>query len=189
MSETRERWLDEGLQILSEEGAAGVRIDRIAARLGLSKGSFHHHFRGATGYKLDLLAHFERRRIGAIESAIAEAGTSADAHTVLAGLTTLVRPGETGLYHPNLDVAMRAWSTWDPEVREAQARIDAAVIAALQTVWGRAVAADDDARIAAMLPYLLAVGASVVVPAVSPAELRRMYELLLPLVPSEAEQA
>jgi AcrR family transcriptional regulator len=183
MSDTRDRWLDEGLRILSEEGAAGVRIDRIAARLGLSKGSFHHHFRGATGYKLDLLAHFERQSVGALENAISGMGDVADARAVLAGLTALVRPGEAGIYHPNLDVAVRAWSTWDPDVREVQARIDSAAIAALQGVWKRAVADDDEARTAAMLPYLLAVGASVVVPSVSADELRRMYEMLLPLVP------
>ena len=34
-----------------------------------------------------------------------------------------------------------------------------------------------------MLPYLLAVGATVVTPPVGPEELRRLFELLLPLIP------
>ena len=55
--------------MLAAEGAAGVRIDRIAARLGLSKGSFHHHFAGADGYKRDLLAHYEALSVDAVESA------------------------------------------------------------------------------------------------------------------------
>jgi AcrR family transcriptional regulator len=183
MSETRDRWLDEGLRILAEEGASGVRIDRIAARLALSKGSFHHHFRGANGYKKDLLEYFERRSVGALESAIAGMVDVADARAVLIMLTALVSSGSAGIYHPNLEVAVRAWSTWDQEVREVQARIDAAMVAALQAVWSRAVVDEDAARTAALLPYLLAVGASVVVPPVDADQLRKMYEMLLPLVP------
>lgn len=77
MSTARERWLNEGLKVLAEEGAAGIRIDRIAARLHLSKGSFHHHFDGAEGYKKALLAHFEQLSIRTLENAIAEVGATA----------------------------------------------------------------------------------------------------------------
>jgi AcrR family transcriptional regulator len=188
MTAARDRWLDEGLAVLATEGAQGVRIDRLAARLGLSKGSFHHHFSGADGYKANLLAHFERISVDALTQAIAgsEASdntTPGDAHTILARLTELVQPGGAGLYRPELDVAVRAWSTWDPDVRAVQARIDAARLAALQAVWAPHSASNEEARVAALLPYLLAVGASVVLPPVDADELRRIYALLLPLVP------
>ncbi len=58
-SMTRDRWIDEGLLVLAEEGAPGVRIDRIAARLGLSKGSFFHHFDGIAAYRRALLDRWE----------------------------------------------------------------------------------------------------------------------------------
>lgn len=168
--------------MLASEGAGGVRIDRIAARLGLSKGSFHHHFAGADGYKRDLLAHYESLTVGALESAIDEVG-HASVPAVLEALTGLIRPDGPGLYRPELDVAVRAWSTSDPEVREVQQRIDAVRIDALTRVWRRARPEADDARLSALLPYLLAVGAAVVVPPVPPDDLRRLYEMLLPLVP------
>jgi hypothetical protein len=50
-------------------------------------------------------------------------------------------------------------------------------------VWRQARPDADDARLSALLPYLVAVGAAVVVPAVPEDDLRRLYELLLPLVP------
>jgi AcrR family transcriptional regulator len=182
VSAARDRWLDEGLRVLADEGAAGVRIDRIAARLGLSKGSFHHHFAGADGYKRDLLAHYESLTVGALESAIEEVG-DASVSAVLGALTALVRADGPGLYRPELDVAVRAWATSDADVREVQQRIDTVRIDALTRVWRHARPDADDARLSALLPYLVAVGAAVVVPAVPEDDLRRLYELLLPLVP------
>ncbi|MHA6668383.1 TetR/AcrR family transcriptional regulator [Homoserinimonas sp. A447] len=182
MSDARDRWLDEGLTVLEADGAAGVRIDRIAARLGLSKGSFHHHFQGADGFKRDLLAHFERLTIETLESAISEAGDPGDARGILSHLTELVRPS-SGFYRPRLEVAVRAWATWDAEVGAVQARIDAARLGALQRVWRPHVDSDDAARAAALLPYLIGVGATVIVPPVEAQELQDVYRILLPLVP------
>ena len=177
--------MDEGLRVLAAEGAPGVRIDRIAARLGLSKGSFHHHFAGADGYKRDLLAHYEALSVAALETAIAGVAEDASTRDVLEVLTSMVRGDGAGLYRPELDVAVRAWSTTDPDVRAVQQRIDATRIDALARVWGRAVSDPVEARRAALLPYLLAVGAAVVVPPVEVDDLRRLYELLLPLVPAD----
>ncbi|MCK0173476.1 TetR/AcrR family transcriptional regulator [Mycolicibacterium sp. F2034L] len=181
---TRQRWLDAGLTALEEEGAAGVRIDRIAARLGLSKGSFHHHFDGADGYKRELLSHFEALSTGALEQAIDGVGPPGDARAVLSALTAAIGAGRPDLYRPKLEVAVRAWATSDPEVQAVQSRIDAARLAALQRVWRPHTDDDAQARTAALLPYLVALGASVLEPPVSAEELNRVYELLLPLVPN-----
>ena len=185
MSSARDRWLDEGLRVLAAEGAPGVRIDRIAARLGLSKGSFHHHFAGADGYKRDLLAHYEALSVDALDSAIAGVADDASARDVLGALTAMIRGDGADLYRPELDVAVRAWSTTDPDVRAVQQRVDTTRIDALARVWGRAVPDPAEARRSALLPYLLAVGAAVVVPPVEVDDLRRLYELLLPLVPAD----
>lgn len=185
MSEARDRWLDEGIRVLAEEGAAGIRIDRIAARLGLSKGSFHHHFDGAEGYKHALLSHFERLSIETLNAAIGETVESDDPKAILERLTQLIEPRDAGLYRPELDVAVRAWSTSDPDVRAVQARIDEARIEALQRVWRPLVASDAEARTAALLPYLLAVGAASVTPPIGASALRALFEMLLPLVPTD----
>lgn len=179
----RDRWLDEGLRVLATEGAAGVRIDRIGARLGLSKGSFHHHFAGADGYKRDLLGRYEALSVEAVESAVAAVGAEASTRDVLQALTALVGADHPDLYRPELDIAVRAWSATDAEVRAVQQRIDTARIDALTRVWLRAVPDPVEARRAATLPYLVAVGAAMVVPPTEVAELRALYALLLPLVP------
>jgi len=184
MKDTKSRWISEGFALLAEEGAQGLRIDRVAARLGLSKGSFHHHFAGAPGYKSALLEHFERVSVESLESAIARTDGK-NLRVRLAELSRLVSADDAGLYSPRLDVAVRAWASSDTEVAAMQARIDDARLAALQEAWRPFVATDGEAHAAALLPFLIGVGATVVVPPVDPDDLRAAYELLLPLVPEE----
>jgi AcrR family transcriptional regulator len=186
--DARQSWLDTGLHVLASEGADGLRIDRLATLLGVTKGSFHHHFNGAGGYKKELLAHFERLAIQALDAAIGDVEKTGDAHATLAHLTALVAPTKGRIYWPELEVAIRAWATSDSDVRETQERVDSARLAALQRIWRPHVADDAAARVAALLPYLVAVGATTVVPPVAADELQRVYELLLPLVPSGAEE-
>ena len=36
-----QHWLDAALDVLANEGVAAVRVERLAERLGVSKGSFY----------------------------------------------------------------------------------------------------------------------------------------------------
>ena len=183
MGRARDRWLNEGVQVLTEEGAPGLRIDRLAARLGLSKGSFHHHFAGAEGFKRDLLAHIERLSADALEDVMSDLGAHEDPETALELLTSVFEERGAEIYRPELDAALRAWERTDPEAAEIQRRIDDARLSALQSVWRPYVGSDAEARRAAQLPYLLVVGAMGVTPPVEIGELRELLEMLLPLVP------
>jgi AcrR family transcriptional regulator len=199
MRTTRTRWLDEGLDVLASDGIDGLRIDRLAARLGVTKGSFHHHFDGIVDYRRALLAHYEEQTRAALASAISSRSGSGTRAT-LEWLTALVAAGgddtseavggaaagEAGaIRRPELDAAVRAWAHGDPEARATQARIDAAAIAALQAAWRPAVESDAAARTAALVPYLVSLGAAAMVPPVEADELRAVYESLLERVPAD----
>lgn len=41
---SRKEWFDQALRILQDEGIAGVRVERLARDLGVTKGSFYWHF-------------------------------------------------------------------------------------------------------------------------------------------------
>jgi len=174
----RDRWLDAGIAVLIEEGAPGIRIDRIAARIGLSKGSFHHHFAGAARYRTALLQRYEADALAALAT-VAPGADESPAHT-LAGLRD--RVGE--LFDPRLEVAVRAWAFQDAEVRATQERVDSARLAALESLW--LAIADDPrrARTAALLPHLLWIGASVALPPLDPAELDDVFGMLVELIPA-----
>jgi hypothetical protein len=56
-------------------------------------------------------------------------------------------------------------------------------LAALQAIWQQLEPDQHQARIKALLPYLVAVGASMSSVVINADELQQVYELLLPLLP------
>ena len=181
---TRDDWLDEGLRVLADEGAPGLRTDRIAARLGLTKGSFHHHFPGAAGYRRALLAHYEAHTRDALDRALASAARMPPLDALAA-----LREQAAEVLDPRLETAVRAWAFQDAEARATQERIDDARLAALTALWQPLLDDAESARIAALLPHLLVIGAAMALPPVAPADLDRVFELLVHLAPHVAPEA
>ena len=179
----RERWLDSGLEALAEEGPAGLKIDRLVRRVGLTKGSFFHHFTGRGGRtRQRCCSAWRPRRRRPLDEAAASPPIT-EPHQLLEELTSMIgRPG-SGLWRPELEIALRAWSFTDDEVRQTQARIDRQRLAGLEAIWQRLEPDRQQARIKALLPYLVAVGASMSSVVVDRTELQQVYELLLPLIP------
>jgi AcrR family transcriptional regulator len=178
-------WIQAGLAAVAEHGSNGLRIDRLCRSLGVSKGSFHHHFAGAGDFKRAVLAAYEALVVEALDQAINH--TSADSpKAALANLTAAIASTE-GFYRPDLEVAMRAWAFSDPEVRAVQERVDARRLESLQRIWFRILDDPAEVQTAALLPYLVGIGASLVQPPTPPHQLRSVYELLLGLVPEKSQ--
>jgi AcrR family transcriptional regulator len=178
---SRNDWIQAGLAAVADEGPDGLRIDRLCRSLGVSKGSFHHHFAGSSDFKRAILAAYEALVVETLDQAIHHtAGDSPKA--ALAGLTAAITSTE-GFYRPDLEVAMRAWAFSDPDVRAVQQRVDTQRIESLQRIWSRILDDPAEVQTAALLPYLVGIGASLVQPPTPPDQLRSVYELLLDLVP------
>lgn len=185
MSAARERWLDEGIEVLMEEGAAAVKIDRLAARLNLSKGSFHHHFKGADGFKGDLLDHVEDLMTSSLEQAVASVQGERSAELIFTRLIDMVAAPDDHVYRPRLEIALRAWALSDADAARTQTRVDEARVKALRMLWRRVSDDEEEVRLGALLPYVLALGATVIMPPLSSHDIRKLYERVLPLVPDD----
>lgn len=183
---TRADWLQAGLTAVADDGPDGLRIDRLCRRLGVSKGSFHHHFAGAGDFKRALLDAYETLVVEALNDAIAQTATVTPQES-LAGLTAAITSTQS-FYRPELEAAIRAWAFSDSQVRAVQERVDRRRLESLEGIWSRIL--DDPAAVhtAALLPYLVGIGASLVQPPTPPGQLRGVYELLLGLVPNESQQ-
>ncbi|MFF0573108.1 TetR/AcrR family transcriptional regulator [Streptosporangium saharense] len=163
---TERDWLDEGLAVLAEQGAPAVTIEVLCERLGLTKGSFYHHFRGMAAYRAALLEHFENRFTTEF-IAVAESGEAK-----LERLLDLVTgKGDAA----GLEVAVRAWAQQDPLARAVQERVDRRRIEYLSTLWRRR--GGEEPETMARLLYLILVGAGHLVPSLTADELREVYEL------------
>lgn len=173
----RDRWLDEGLAVLAERGAKGVRVDRIAARLGLTKGSFHHHFDGVDDYHRSLLGRYESGAMDAIATAVA-------AVSDLPAERALVELPSQASFDPRIEAAIRGWAFENEEANTVQARVDTFRLDALVSLWQRVLHDPARARTAALVPHLLMIGASVALPTPSEKDLDEVFSLLATLVPS-----
>jgi hypothetical protein len=83
---------------------------------------------------------------------------------------------------------MRAWAFSDVEVRAVQERVDRQRLESLHGIWSKILDDPADAHTASLLPYLVGIGASLVQPPTPPDQLRRVYELLLGLVPDRTDE-
>src|SRR5690242_1895778 len=57
-------WAEAALQLIAEAGLGALTIDTLAARLGVTKGSFYWHFKGRSELLAAALERWERRATG-----------------------------------------------------------------------------------------------------------------------------
>ena len=115
---TREDWLAEALEVLSSEGVGGVRVLSLAKSLGVTRGSFHWHFKDRDEFLEALLEYW---RVEMTETVIRhndqlEGGPQERIRELAA---FVLRTGRT-----HYDPAVRAWALADPMAREVVQRVD-----------------------------------------------------------------
>jgi AcrR family transcriptional regulator len=169
----QQRWVSAGLEALRRGGVAGVRIERIAADLGISKGSFYWHFRDRE-HLLEALLEFwsremtelEFERIGKLPPRLSER------------LLTLARDVlEKGL--GRYDPAIRAWAREHRGVAQAVEAVDRRRSRALVQLFEEAGFPAAEARVRARLFYTFLLGEPQVrAPRRDPHDLERIVALL-----------
>jgi AcrR family transcriptional regulator len=173
---TRERWLHEGLDVLAASGTPGLTIDSLAARLGLSKGSFYHHFGGMPGYRVALLEYFEQRENQEFIERALHAPTPAGAAR-LRHLVADVMAAEGG--RPRLEAAVRAWASSDSVAREYLDRVDRTRINFLQREFEAMDLDQQAAADFAHIGYFMSIGAADTLPTPAPELMVRLWDRLL----------
>ena len=114
---TRDDYLAAGLDLLADGGEAAVTIAALCGRLGVTKGSFYHHFAGVEVFHEALLGFWEDGTARAIETARAVT----DSRKRLAVLKELAVAA-----HHEAEGAIRAWGrSYEPAAAVVR-RVDAA---------------------------------------------------------------
>jgi AcrR family transcriptional regulator len=114
----RQDWIDSALELLTEAGIGAVSIDRLANRLGVTRGSFYHHFSDRTDLLRDLLDYWAKRWTYDVRDQIANLGL--DASTTLLALMRAIRSNKAA----DFDAPFRAWALHDPMAREVVSQVD-----------------------------------------------------------------
>ncbi len=164
---TRRDWLDAGLRLLAEVGADDLTIEALTVTLGVTKGSFYHHFGAFQDYKEALLDHFEREGTVKIIAQLEEAGSD------IAKLQQLLDAVAAGPWR--VETAVRAWALQDADVRACQERLDARRRTYFRELCASLSGDDDWAQVAADMLYALYVGCLQMVPPIEGEARRKVF--------------
>lgn len=185
MADNRQ-WLDAGLQTLEEFGAPGLTIERLMERVGLTKGSFYHHFGGMAGFKTALLSHYEAKFTTLFIDMVEQRPDTGARIKLEWLLLDLVCAEEHGA---DIEIALRAWALQDAEVGRAQERVDRIRVDYLRGLWLELSGDADQAAHVGDLLYLILIGAGQLRPPLLAVELRGLYQFVLGLLPSTGHRS
>ncbi|WP_439574994.1 TetR family transcriptional regulator [Phreatobacter sp.] len=114
----RDAWIAAGLAALAEGGVEAVRVERLAAMLRITKGSFYWHFQDRPALLAALLEAWQAAATGDIITHVEARGETAEER--LRHLMTIVTRSDG-----RLDMAIRDWASRDPTAASAMAAVDA----------------------------------------------------------------
>jgi AcrR family transcriptional regulator len=145
----RDLWLHAGQELLRRGGVGAVKLSALTEALGLTTGSFYHHFRGMTDY-LDQLARFYGTAQFAQARPLLEHPDPKERLRRLAALSRDAR------MQP-LDAAMRDWAGSNPVAANAVRQSDATLLAFVERAFRDLGHGRSAARTRALLLFSLGV--------------------------------
>ena len=167
---SRAEYFEAALEVLAEVGSEALTIAELCSRLGVTKGSFYHHFSGMPDFISALLRFWEEQRSERLIAA-----SEAEQEPV-ARYRLLLRIA-MGLPHA-AEAALRAWGRSNAEVRAAVARVDAARERHLAESMRLFGLSEERARLRARLAMAVLVGTQQRERPVDVEGLRAMFEEL-----------
>ena len=183
-SQDRNSWLAEALELMRERGINHVKVEPLAERLGVTKGSFYWHFKNRGDLLRSLPEFWSRRQTDPVLSRV----TSTEGGPVekMRAILEFLAHEDPDRY----DNAMRAWAQFDPEIAKAVAEVDDRRMATARVLFEKAGLNADDAAFRARLWYFYDVGEHVTGDTPSDVSTRlRRAEHRLKLLTSDLPQA
>ncbi|MGL5811115.1 MAG: TetR/AcrR family transcriptional regulator [Nocardioides sp.] len=118
---SRSQWIAGAFEALCDGDFASLRVEPLATRMGITKGSFYHHFESRRALHLAMLEEWERVGTSQIIARVERADT--DALSQLRGLASETMSGDPTA--DAIETAIRAWARADRIVAASVARVDA----------------------------------------------------------------
>jgi AcrR family transcriptional regulator len=114
-------WTVAALNLLAEQGIDGVRIELLARRLGVTKGSFYWHFKDRDDLHVAMLDHWRRKTtLGLIDRLD---HTDAPACERLRQLIRLMTSPQS-IQGSEVELSVRLWGRRDPRAQAALTEVD-----------------------------------------------------------------
>jgi AcrR family transcriptional regulator len=150
----RQVWLEAARQALVEEGTTGIEVNKLAKRLGVTRGGFQWFFKSRQRLLDELLAYWLDTSTCLFER-ILETYDHDGMREYMALINLWVEEKD---YDPKWDTAMRDWARTTVKVRKAIQSVDAKRIAVLQEIFMHMGYKGKEAHIRARITYYHQVG-------------------------------
>ncbi|MFD6270670.1 TetR/AcrR family transcriptional regulator [Nocardia asteroides] len=177
---TKEQYYDTAVSVLAEFGFKGLNIGVLCRRLGVTSGSFYHHFGSWQGFVDTLLEHWENRQmieLRALDVGHGDPDADVRAMSALAG----------GLEH-SAEAALRAWAANDESVHVTVKRVDESRRRTVYRVIDSVVDDSDTAGVVTELGMAMLIGYQQLAATGEPTELDRLLAEYARLIYSHRRQ-
>jgi AcrR family transcriptional regulator len=159
MSETkgRDMWIAAALKAIAHGGVEQVRVEVLAADLGITKGGFYRRFKDRRALLDALLDTWTRERFAAVEQQTALRGASARERlrSLIKLYSERANPGAIAI-----ELAIRQWARSDAAAGAAVTSVDAARLDNIGRLYRLLGLSGDDAQAHAVLFYAYIFGES-----------------------------
>jgi AcrR family transcriptional regulator len=150
----RDVWLDTARQALIEEGTAGVEINKLAKRLGVSRSGFYWFFKHRAQLLEELLGYWAETSTVLFEKVLQAPGRNG-IEEYLAMTNLWVDENE---YDPKWDGAVRDWARTSQTVRKVVQAVDQQRIDVLERIFSDMGYTGKEAHVRARIMYYHQVG-------------------------------
>ncbi|THF63528.1 TetR/AcrR family transcriptional regulator [Pseudothauera rhizosphaerae] len=156
----RDAWVQAAIEVLAEEGVAGLRVEVLAKRLKVTKGSFYWHFQDRRDLLLAVLHYWKDGRIrDIVKQTRAQPGRELEQiyHVIDIYSTTRSRRGMM------IELAVRDWARRDPEAAAIVAEVDDTRLRCARNLFLACGVPMEEASSRCMLLYAYVFGLSLMV--------------------------
>lgn len=165
MRVTRQDWISTGLLLLEQDGHNAISAERLARRLGVTRGSFYHHFTNTDEFTDALLQQW-------FTGHTVEMLDRASHPSPVQELDNLI--DLTFSMSIELENAIRAWARTHPHVASVMARVELLRIAKLEALYTAISGDPAKGKIFAQIAYYGLVGAAHAMPPLDKGALRKV---------------
>lgn len=162
--------LDAGLNLLAAESIAQLTIDGLCKRLGVTKGSFYHHFKNRADYLERMLEYWvqvwTKERIKEFECS----GSAQERYTRMIDVA--------GRYSMDVEISIRAWAQRDPLAQKYLQLVDGMRMDYLRSIFEEICGDPQRADLLSKIDYMLFVGSRMISPPIMMEERMNIIKLL-----------
>lgn len=153
----RNGWIDGAIEALSEEGLSGMRVEALAKRFGVTKGSFYWHFRDRQDLYEAMLQTWKDGRIRDIDK---QSATPAGDECAQLQQIIDIYSANRNRKGISIELAVRDWARRDPQATAVVEEVDAYRLESARKLFVTMGLSDGEAKSRSLLLYAYVFGQS-----------------------------